>query len=46
MSGAGKTLGHNKPDKQGEFTLTQLHRDAVEATERVRARLNVEQARR
>ncbi|QHC21291.1 alpha/beta hydrolase [Streptomyces sp. GS7] len=42
MRGAAKTFGHGGPAGQGELTLDRLHRDAVEVTEHVRARLGVE----
>ncbi|MER5183139.1 alpha/beta hydrolase [Streptomyces sp. NPDC002896] len=42
MRGAGKTFGHGGPAGQGEMTLERLHRDAVEVTEHVRARLGVD----
>jgi pimeloyl-ACP methyl ester carboxylesterase len=41
MRGAGETFGHS-PDGQGEMTLEQLQRDAVEMTEHVRVRLGVD----
>ncbi|MFC7646477.1 alpha/beta fold hydrolase [Streptosporangium lutulentum] len=42
MRGAGKTFGRTGQDGQGEMSLKRLHRDAVEVTQHVRARLAVE----
>ncbi|MFJ5899461.1 alpha/beta fold hydrolase [Streptomyces sp. NPDC093064] len=42
MRGAGRTFAHGGPDGQGEMSLDQLHRDALEVTEYVRARLCVD----
>ncbi|MFB7665981.1 alpha/beta fold hydrolase [Kitasatospora sp. NPDC056138] len=42
MRGTGKTFGHGGPAGQGELSLDRLHRDALEITEHVRARLGVE----
>ncbi|MGW4246101.1 alpha/beta fold hydrolase [Nocardia sp. NPDC004722] len=42
MRGAGKTFGHTGPSGQGQMTLAQLERDAVEVTEYVRTRLGVD----
>ncbi|MFJ2899456.1 alpha/beta fold hydrolase [Streptomyces sp. NPDC087218] len=41
MRGSGRTFAQHGPDGQGEFTLDRLHRDALEVTEHVRARLGV-----
>ena len=42
MRGTGKTFEHGGPDGQGEMTLDQLHRDALEVTAHARARLRVD----
>ncbi|MGW3492644.1 alpha/beta fold hydrolase [Streptomyces sp. NPDC001020] len=42
MRGAGRTFAHGGPDGQGEMSLDRLHRDALEVTEYVRARLGVD----
>jgi pimeloyl-ACP methyl ester carboxylesterase len=42
MRGAGKTFAASGPGGQGEMSLDRLHRDALEVTEHVRARLGVE----
>ncbi|MEV3961928.1 alpha/beta hydrolase [Nocardia sp. NPDC050193] len=42
MRGAGKTFGYTGPAGQGEMSLRQLERDALEVTAHVRARLGVD----
>ena len=42
LRGGGRTFAHGGPDKQGEMSLDQLHRDALEMTEHVRSRLGVD----
>ncbi|MDR3080870.1 MAG: alpha/beta hydrolase [Streptomyces sp.] len=42
MRGAGHTFARSGPDGQGEMSLDQLHRDALEVTEYVRTRLGVD----
>ncbi|OIV38721.1 proline iminopeptidase [Mangrovactinospora gilvigrisea] len=42
MRGAGFTYAKTGPEGQGEMSLDQLYRDALEVTAYVRARLNVE----
>jgi pimeloyl-ACP methyl ester carboxylesterase len=41
MRGAGKTFQHTGPDGQGEMSLDQLHRDALQVTNHIRTRLGV-----
>ncbi|GAA1966599.1 alpha/beta fold hydrolase [Kitasatospora viridis] len=41
MRGAGRTFLNGGPEGQGEFNLDRLHRDALEMTDHVRARLGV-----
>ncbi|SHN47251.1 alpha/beta fold hydrolase [Cryptosporangium aurantiacum] len=42
MRGAGKTFGRGGPDGQGEMSLRQLYRDALEVIDHVRGALGVE----
>ncbi|MEU2677975.1 alpha/beta hydrolase [Streptomyces sp. NPDC007107] len=42
MRAAGRTFALHGPDGQGEFSLDQLHRDALEVTGHVRDRLGVD----
>lgn len=42
MRGAGKTFINGGPDGQGEMSLDQLYRDALEVTDHVRRRLGVD----
>lgn len=43
MRGAGFTFAATSPEGQGELSYEQLHRDALEVTEHLRARLGVDE---
>ncbi|MEV6115121.1 alpha/beta hydrolase [Streptomyces sp. NPDC052109] len=42
MRGAGRTFAAGGPEGQGELTLDRLHEDALEVTDHIRTRLNVD----
>ncbi|MFE8947458.1 alpha/beta fold hydrolase [Streptomyces sp. NPDC007856] len=42
MRGAGKTFAAGGPEGQGELTLDRLYEDALEVTDHIRTRLNVD----